>query len=206
MSNFGGVRSVARCLTRKNGRTFHYFGKELKQNPNSKGYMRVPLSDRGGHKKRHFVHRLVADAFECPGNGDVVNHKDFNPLNNHADNLEYTTIYGNYAYSANRGRYVRTEEWLSRLKRTLDSKFAKPVIGENITTGEIIRFSALNDCKNAGFQPSVRKRRQRRYLRRSRKQSGRATAGAASSAFAPEIRGVITSHARRAGLESSRTL
>ena len=154
VSNFGAVRSVTRCLTEKSGRIVHHAGMELKQNPNSKGYMRVPLSDREGHKKYHFVHRLVAEAFECPGNGDVVNHKDFNPLNNHADNLEYTTIYGNYAYSANRGRYVRTKEWRSRLKRTLDSKFGKPVIGENITTGEIVRFSALNDCKKAGFQSS----------------------------------------------------
>lgn len=154
ISNLGAVRSITRYLPEKRGRLVRHVGTILKQTPNSRGYLRVMLSDKNGQRRYHFVHRLVAAAFGCPGTGNVVNHKDFNPANNCADNLEYTTAYGNYAYSATRGRFVRTEIWKKHLKITLDSKFGKPIIGKNIKSGEEIYFSALNDCKGAGFQPS----------------------------------------------------
>lgn len=62
----------------------------LKGDTNNIGYRRVILS--APIKKRVFVHRLVADAF-CDGREDnkVINHKDGNKQNNHADNLEWVT-------------------------------------------------------------------------------------------------------------------
>lgn len=89
----------------------------LKQHKNNHGYYRVDIR-RYGKKTRLFVHRLVAEAFLEKTDGmDVVNHKDFNPANNSVENLEWTTGYGNYRYSFDRGRFERTDEWRKHLKR-----------------------------------------------------------------------------------------
>lgn len=154
VSNLGRVRSLPRDVAQKNGRVVHYRGRVLKSALNSHGYERVPLSDLSGHKKRLFVHRLVAAAFLQPGAGDVVNHKDFDPRNNCVSNLEYTTLYGNYKYSEIRGRFKRTDQWRQHLATTLRRKFGKSIVGTNIVTGEEIRFPALNMCRDMGFQPS----------------------------------------------------
>ena len=154
VSNYGRVRSKDRERKVPFGRRGIQKGKVLKQNTNSKGYLRVPLTD-GNCKKYYFVHSLVGEAFvENPNELPVINHKDFNPLNNHAENLEWTTNLGNTRYSLERGRFNRTPEWISKLKASLDAKMAKSVIGTNIKTGEIIIFKAINDCKKMGFQPS----------------------------------------------------
>jgi len=48
--------------------------------------------------KRFGVHRLVAEAFiDNPNNYPIINHKDANPSNNVADNLEWCT----YKYNSN---------------------------------------------------------------------------------------------------------
>jgi len=58
---------------------------------NHKGYCKVSLS-RKNKSKNHRVHRLVAIAFLENNNYNLeVNHKDFNKLNNHVDNLEWVT-------------------------------------------------------------------------------------------------------------------
>ena len=62
----------------------------LKQNTDSRGYSRVSLC-KDGNKKDGYIHQLVAVAFlnhtPC-GYVIVVNHKDFNKLNNDIGNLE----------------------------------------------------------------------------------------------------------------------
>jgi hypothetical protein len=154
VSNYGRIRSKDRIKKVPFGRSGIQKGKVIKLQLNSRGYVRVVLSNQFG-KKAFLVHRLVAAAFiENPDGLPVINHKDFNPLNNNADNLEWTTPLGNTRYSLDRGRFKRTPEWISKLKSSLDAKMGKPVIGTNINTGEIIFFNALNDCKKMGFQPS----------------------------------------------------
>ena len=129
--------------------------KFLKQVSNSNGYLRVNLRTLNGELKRPFVHRLVAEAFvNKPEGCDVVNHLDFDPKNNSASNLEWTTQPENFEYSFRRGRFKRTAEWRRNLKKGLDEKMGKPVVGENLETGEKIYFKALNDVRGAGFQPS----------------------------------------------------
>ena len=97
----------------------------MSMQPNSQGYNRVQLSYP--KKRKAFVHRLVAEAFiPNPENLPIVNHKDFDILNCRVDNLEWTTLQGNYDYSAERGRFVRTE----------------------------IVLSSLNQCREYGFHPS----------------------------------------------------
>ena len=64
------------------------------------GYVRVSLAGRGVD----YVHRLVAEAYVVRRPGcDVVNHLDGNPLNNHADNLEWTTQEQNVAHAITSG-------------------------------------------------------------------------------------------------------
>ena len=78
-------------LDRDGARGYIVKGKELKPYLNGTGYARVSLNLEG-KSKDYFVHRLVAKYFvPNPDNLPVVNHKDGNKLNNHADNLEWVT-------------------------------------------------------------------------------------------------------------------
>lgn len=82
ISNFGRVRSLK-------------FGREriLKGVINSSGYYQVTLC-ANGKKSIKTIHQLVAIAFlnHTPnGMSLVINHKDFNKLNNSVYNLEITT-------------------------------------------------------------------------------------------------------------------
>ena len=53
------------------------------------GYMQVSLKSSTGARKSLRVHRIVAEAFiPNPEGKPQVNHKDENPENNRADNLE----------------------------------------------------------------------------------------------------------------------
>ena len=63
------------------------------------GYHRIELNI-DGVPRREFIHRLVAEAFiPNPNNYPIINHKDENPANNHADNLEWCT----FEYNSNYG-------------------------------------------------------------------------------------------------------
>ena len=74
------------------------FDRELKGSVNDLGYKRVGLS-KNGQTQFFFVHRLVAEAFvPNPNNYSIVNHKDENPSNNCADNLEWCSIEYNSNY------------------------------------------------------------------------------------------------------------
>ena len=72
------------------GKVYRY-GREIRQEANGKGYLRVDLYNENGRK--HFkVHRLVAEAFiPNPKGKPQVNHKDGNKRNNSITNLEWVT-------------------------------------------------------------------------------------------------------------------
>lgn len=99
VSNLGNVRSVDRFFVRDDGKPYTLKGKLLKQLTVKNGYKKVNLAYKGFHK-RYFVHRLVAEAFiPNPDNLPEINHKDENPSNNCADNLEWCT----HKYNSNYG-------------------------------------------------------------------------------------------------------
>lgn len=78
VSNYGNVMNLTT-------------GRILKHRSNGNGYIRIELwKDKNG--KKYYMHRLVASAFlERPEGCTEVNHKDLDPSNNHADNLEWVT-------------------------------------------------------------------------------------------------------------------
>ncbi len=85
VSNLGNVKSLSNSETRKE--------KILKPAIKKSGYFVVGLY-KNNNGKQMKVHQLVAMAFlnhiPC-GYKFVVNHKDFNKLNNHVSNLEIVT-------------------------------------------------------------------------------------------------------------------
>jgi hypothetical protein len=97
ISNLGRIKSLQRVvytpgLNSKNNLATRK-EKILKPTVNSSGYYCVRLLDNDGVRKNYKLHRLIASAF-IPNlhNLDVVNHKDFNILNNSIDNLEWVSI------------------------------------------------------------------------------------------------------------------
>lgn len=81
---------------------------------NEKGYHRIILYKNNKTKKPK-VHRLVAQAFiSNPDNKSEVNHKDFNKLNNHVDNLEWTSGEENRLHYRESDKY---KIWLQRVTK-----------------------------------------------------------------------------------------
>lgn len=87
VSNLGRVRSINRGI--------------LCQHDNGTGRLIVRLSIPNKKPKNYKVHRLVAIAFvPNPKNYPEINHKDENPKNNCASNLEWCTRKYNINYSS----------------------------------------------------------------------------------------------------------
>ena len=98
VSNFGRVRSVARIVKASYGSQRNAYSRVLKPYTNRLGYQYVVLSKDGKTLTRS-LHRLVAMAFiPNPNEYSIINHKDENPRNNRADNLEWCTQMYNVHY------------------------------------------------------------------------------------------------------------
>lgn len=82
-------------------------GRMFALTPRSNGYVSVCLVGDGG-KARHYVHRLVADAFllGCPSDREV-NHLNFVRHDNVVTNLEVVTRLQNAAHSRRANRYPK---------------------------------------------------------------------------------------------------
>ena len=98
VSSYGRVRSVDRIDSEN-----HFRESRIMVQNYLRGYARVGLR-KGEGQKMHFVHRLVANVFiPNPDNLPQVNHKDENPGNNFASNLEWCDT----RYNINYGRRNR---------------------------------------------------------------------------------------------------
>ena len=109
VSNEGRVKSLQREIVYKDGRKKVLEEKILHNFLSDLGYYHVMLS-KDGMSKRYKVHRLVAKAFiPNPNNLPIINHKDENPKNNVADNLEWCTQGYNVRYGTmiERGRQTQ---------------------------------------------------------------------------------------------------
>lgn len=91
---------------REDGEVTSRFGKKIKPQISSNGYVRVELSQSGNGKK-YLLHRLLAQAFIPNPNGKPqVNHIDGNPRNNRLDNLEWVTRSENQLHAYRLGLQV----------------------------------------------------------------------------------------------------
>lgn len=87
ISNYGRVKSFYKDKTKilKKGIRNTYEIIQLSKNKKRKSFQ---------------IHRLVAEAFlDNPNNYEIVNHKDFNRINNRVDNLEWCNQKYNVNYS-----------------------------------------------------------------------------------------------------------
>ena len=88
VSNFGNVRRLERKATAGTG-NYSRPAHTLKARKNNNGYYLVDLWVNNKRLQK-LVHRIVAEAFiPNPDNKPEVNHKDENPENCRADNLEW---------------------------------------------------------------------------------------------------------------------
>lgn len=95
VSNFGRIKSLIHYDV-ENGykKKEHIINEWI-----NRGYMSVSLSKNKKHKN-FYIHRLVAIAFiENKNNKPFINHIDYNPLNNHVNNLEWCTQKENVNWS-----------------------------------------------------------------------------------------------------------
>lgn len=98
LSNMGRVRSLDRIVRASGVSKRRAFGCVLNPYTNKLRYQYVALS-KDGKSKTLSVHRLVANVFvPNPNNYSIINHKDENPSNNRADNLEWCTQMYNVHY------------------------------------------------------------------------------------------------------------
>lgn len=99
-SNLGNVKTLRREYISGNG-VHKWTEEKLLKQQTKNGYKRVVLC-KNGKGKYYFVHRLVAITFpEICGvfeDGLEINHKDCNPSNNEASNIEVCTHQYNLHY------------------------------------------------------------------------------------------------------------
>tara|TARA_R110000823_G_C15715225_1_gene478009 strand:- start:62 stop:580 length:519 start_codon:yes stop_codon:yes gene_type:complete len=121
VSNLGNVKSLDRVVIRSNGKTYTAKEKILKNNIGSRFYYSVKLYNNKKIKKSYKVHQLVAIAFlnhkPC-GYDLVVNHKNFNKLDNRVVNLELVTQRenANHKHIKSSSKYTGVS-WDKRLKK-----------------------------------------------------------------------------------------
>lgn len=103
VSNFGRVRSFDRID--RLGRLKP--GGILKPGTTNGGYLRVVLC-KEGKVKTFLIHRLVGQTFiPNPEGLPIINHRDENPKNNQADNLEWCTQKYNCNYGTRNERVLK---------------------------------------------------------------------------------------------------
>ncbi len=109
VSNLGRIRSVDRVVTYSNGQKHLHKGCLLKPGVIQNNYLQVALC-KDGVTKHFMVHRLVAETFLLnQDNLPQINHKDENPLNNIADNLEWCSSSYNINYGSRKDKVIKTK-------------------------------------------------------------------------------------------------
>ena len=109
VSDNGEVLALSRTIINKNGREQYFPQKQLTPDIGPKGYARVTLC-KNHTTHRFLVHRLVGKAFvDNPLNHPFINHKDNNPSNNLASNLEWATHSENMIHAQKQGRLLEAQ-------------------------------------------------------------------------------------------------
>lgn len=142
VSDDGRIYSLPRVVNNGRGEYLRE-GCILKQGIRSKNnleYAFVALSNGCGETEYKSVHRIVGEAFLTKTDGqDVINHKDHNTLNNHADNLEWCTQQYNTEYSRNKAvlQYLVTGELVAEYKSATYASKITGISRQSITNALI---------------------------------------------------------------------
>ena len=142
VSSFGRIKSLSQ--KHRTSKDVKFLSKEclLSQYQMPNGYMMVNLY-KNGKIKRHYVHRLVTEAFIGVNNKMTVNHKDENKTNNNITNLEYLTRGDNIRYSAKiakekgRKRNGRVHNAIPVNQYSLDGKFIARYDSANLAAEKV---------------------------------------------------------------------
>ena len=95
--------------------------------------------------KFQYIHRLVAEYFlDNPENKPQVNHIDGDKLNNHIDNLEYSTAKENMVHAGKTG--------LISYKQS--GKFMGKIVGYDNQGNEVVEFNGKLDMLKQGYSNS----------------------------------------------------
>ncbi len=112
----------------------------MKISLNYNGYFRVQLSI-GNHRKKMYIHRLVAQAFiPNPNNYPMINHMNEIKTDNYVNNLEWCTAKHNVNYG---GRAIR-----------FSAKISKPVFKMKGNT-ILSLYSSATETKRDGYISSL---------------------------------------------------
>ena len=144
ISNYGRLRSNTRRTKSTDGRNTLHYGKIVKLSTNKGGYLDFRISIEG-RLISVVIHRLVAMAFiPNPENLPMVNHKDENPANNCAHNLEWCTNVYNINYKDTQKRH---SESLRKVLRDRTYKVHQYSLDGNL----IATYRGKKEIVDAGF-------------------------------------------------------
>ena len=101
--------------------------------PMKSGYVQVMVNG-----KNHYIHRLIAIAFDLPkrDDQDTVNHKDKNPSNNRKENLEW----------ANGSEQVKHSYATNEERGSNAPKQSKPVEGRELGTEAWVPYASSHEA------------------------------------------------------------
>ena len=109
ISNLGRVKSLSRVIERNDGNTRVTEDRIILPFLTKCGYHQIVLC-KDGVRKKHLIHRLVANAFiENPDKLPIINHTDEPKLNNRVDNLEWCSAYYNLRYGKMQAKLVKID-------------------------------------------------------------------------------------------------
>jgi hypothetical protein len=141
---FYRVSNYGRIWSNKSNKTLRCFN-------DKRGYARLILR-KNNQNIGWLVHRLVAIAFiENKHNYLYVNHKDENPRNNKADNLEWCT----HQYNCNYGTAIKRRVKNTNYKDIADKNSIE--VAQYDLRGNLLRvWKSANDCRRElGFDNSA---------------------------------------------------
>ena len=157
VSNLGRIKSLSRKVKSKG--TGFYFSKErlLRQQIQRNGYATVTLYNTSGKPKMFLVHRLVGVAF-VPNltEGDIIDHKDCNKLNNSCENLQWTTQKGNCNNPITR---KHISDWQANGNCPQCGKYgslhhnSRPILRIS-KSGEIVEYDSIASAGRDNFSPA----------------------------------------------------
>lgn len=149
----------------EDGRVYSHFSKRfLSTHLDKYGYEKVRLTSSDNKRHTYSVHRLMLENFKpCEGMELLqVNHIDGNKLNNHINNLEWTTCSENVQHAFRIGLKTQQGESnnLSKLTEIQVKEIIALLLTKQYTGAEIDRMYGL--CKD--YANSIRRHERWSYL------------------------------------------